>query len=489
MKLARLSLSAAFCAASLAAMAVPTALIVQSKVPLRDKVNPNVDLAQYVAQELDASGRLTPVLYSKSDAAYGAAVAARKVKDAAENPRARDITDTARRLGAEYILIVEGVRNGKSVHGKATLYRNRREVWKDDQTLSVSTSDSLDSTDTARSLARTFVFKMNFGPLKGLPERPKTAPPVIQPGQEPVVEQVRTGTSGIVPDDRLKRNLDALVHADKMDNAILMMRDAVDAAPMDVQRRLELIDLLQTANPTAAAEEARRAAELMPERVELRVLAARCWIKAGHSAEAQKDLNEAVARDPNAAATRLLLGELSLEQLEPVQALPHLDAVIKEQDSAQARFLRALCRCLLGGSDGLQADLAQMDKLSPSPAPEEISRRYATAADVTDRALTQDGARVRSLIAEIVVKPKDKELKDQVEQISRLLLSRTALLGAVSVPADRKAANEKRILAHKLLAQSLSDIESYSTSPDDDTLADARTTLGEALKTLGSLKN
>ena len=488
MKLARIGFLLGLSLASISAFAVPAILIAQTRQPIKDGDDPNVDIAQAISHEYDTSGRLNPIVFSLADPIFRAAVTAGDIKNAPENPKPRQIFDAAKKLGVEYILVVEAIRSGKAVKAKAFLYRDRHEIWKDEENMSVTTKDILDPEGTSRSLARTFAIRMNAAPFKGMQDRPKMQTPTLQPGQSPTVAQGSAPISPETSDSQLTKNVEALVQAKKVESAILMLRDAVDAAPFDLDRRMSLINLLQGDNPEAAATEARHAAALMPDKIELRVLAARAWMKAGHPEEAQKDLNEAIARDPNGPDTRLLLAEVSLEQLAPAKALGHLDESIKQKDSAQARFLRAICRALLGGVEGMQADLAQTDKLDPNKTPDSTRQRYSIAVDITDRMLAQDGAEIRTLIPKIVVKPKDKDLHEQIDQSLRLIQSRTMFLSALPLPPEAKQANDRRLLAQKLMAQSLLDIQIYSSSMDEDTLADARINLTEALKQIADLR-
>jgi tetratricopeptide (TPR) repeat protein len=278
------------------------------------------------------------------------------------------------------------------------------------------------------------------------------------------------------------------VKAGKTSQAILKLRDGVDIAPFDLERRKSLILLLGDSSAENAALEARRAAAVMPEKVELRVLAARFWIKAGRTDEAQKDLNEAIARDPNGAATRLMLGEVSLNQLEPSKALPHLDEAIKQKDEAESRFLRAVCRALLGGTDGMLLDLAQVAKMDPSKTDSIVQKRYSFAVGLIDRTLTIDGTDLKTLIPKLIVKPKDPALHDDLDQMLRLVQSRTAFLTAIEPPAKLRVPHDQRLLAYRLLAQSILDVQTYCTTKDEDTLADARINLGESLKQIAAAK-
>ena len=489
MKTARLGALAALSLGWTVAFSTPTVLIYQAKPTILTKDDVAVDISDYIGKEFDGNGRLFPIIYSSKDLTFRAAVAKGTIKDPSTEPTHKELVEVARGLHAEYIIVVESVRSGKTVSAKLKVFRDRREVFKDEANLSVTLKDMMDLDSTSRSIAHTFVLRMNGGPFKGLPDQPKIKNPTLQPGQAPEVPIAPVKQDHVTTGSEIKKEIDDLAKSNKMEEAILKARDAVDSQPFDLDRRLQLIELLQSGNPEVAAVEARRAAAMLPDKVELRVLAARAWIQAGRSDEAQKDLNEAVARDPNAIPTRLLLAEISLQQLEPTKALGHLDEIIKSQDSPSARFLRALCRSLLGGVDGMQIDLAQVIKLEPSSSSETQGHRYVLTVDVLDSALGRDISDLRTLIPKIVVKPKDETLKEQAEQMLRLLQTRTTFLSLISVPSANKLAQDQRLLAHKLLTQSVLDIQSYANSRDEDLLAEARINVGEAQKQLTAAKN
>ena len=463
--------------------ATPTLLIYQAKAP-KGKDDPNIDITSFLSKEYETNGRLTPIVLSPLDPTIKAALTTGRIKPFADNPRNSEVFALSRELRVDYLLVVESIRVGKSVKAKLKLFRSERQIYHDDTDMSVSLKEIMDPETTARSIAHTFAVKMDSGPFKAFPDQPKIKEPTLQPGQAPTAVSTSVKITPQTTDVELRQSVDALVKANRTPEAVLKLRDAVDASPFDFDRRTALIELLQTSSPLAAAQEARRAALLMPDKVEFRVLSARAWVQAGQPAEAQKDLNEAIARDPNGAATRVLLAELSLNQLDPTKALAHLDAAIKQQDSGQARFLRAICRSLLGGTDGMLIDLAQADKLESTRSGDLISKRYAEAVDILDKAFNQDGVSLRSLIPKIVVKPTDQNLRDDLEQMLRLAQARTTFLSSLPVPTNQKLPQDQRILAHKLLIQSLLDVQGYRNGNDEDTLAEARINLGEALKHL-----
>ena len=79
-----------------------------------------------------------------------------------------------------------------------------------------------------------------------------------------------------------------------------------------------------------AAQEARRAAAVLPDQTELHTLAARAFVRAGKPDEALAELNESVARDPNAIETRMLIGELDLTKRQYADAGSQFDFVISK---------------------------------------------------------------------------------------------------------------------------------------------------------------
>ncbi len=470
------------------ALADTSVLIVQHMVPEKNGADPNVAVSDYIAQELDTDGRINPIVYSMTDPVFRAAAESGRIKDVVDRPNLEAAFNIAHQLGTEFVLVEESYQSGKAIRSRAKLYKDHRQIWKDEQDLSVTSIATSDQDNTCRSIARTMILRMNAGPLKGYARRTKTMTPDLAKGQAPVVPVVPVAEVPVADPEQLKRKVNDLVAAGKTESAILLLRDSVDTLPLDLDRRVMLINVLLAGDPKAAAEEARRATTLMPDKPELRALSAKAWMAAGLPAETQKDLNEAVARDPGGTNTRLMLGELSLSQLEPEKAMDHLDQAIKQQDSSRSRFLRAVCRALLGNVDGMASDLNESTKLQPKLTPVEQTERTTLVADLLDRMFTRDGATVRLLTQQVVVKPHNRDLREQIASISKLLQARSALLGVMSPTAETKASHERRILAHRLLAQSLIDLQTFSDKGDEDALSDSRINLGEALKQMAAIK-
>lgn len=167
MQLSRSVILFAVAFTSAMASASDTMLILQTKVPLKEANDPNVQVSDLIAQELDNEGRVIPIVYSMSDPVFRKAYQDGRIKTHSDPPKLRDAFQVAKQLGATYLLVVGSAHEGKVVKSKAQLYKNQRQIWKDEQNLAVTMQDIVNPDVTARSLARTMVLRMNTGPLKG----------------------------------------------------------------------------------------------------------------------------------------------------------------------------------------------------------------------------------------------------------------------------------------------------------------------------------
>jgi tetratricopeptide (TPR) repeat protein len=506
------------------ANAISGVLIIQEKVPQDRLGDPNVAIANTMAEQLERAGVFAPVVWSYTDPIFRAATTDGLIKNPPEVPSIEQAQDAAKKLKVEYIIFVRAYQFGNSVMGRLQLFKGGKLIWKDpvkgtelidpsqkptpidgvdkngkptkiypkpetiktdDRPMSVMGPDGLDLEDSALSLARTWTEYIKAGPMKGQAVQPKIQTPDPLPGTrtEVPVEAIIPKVKPAVDNKQLLADLDAMVRSGQSTSAILMLRDAVDAEPLDVERRIALVrTLLLVGQPELAAKEARRAAELLPERVELRAMAARAWIQAGREDEAMGDLNEAVARDPNSVETRMLLGEVNLMKLRPQQALENLDAVLKEKPSAEAWFKHALCQALMGKKDEALADLTKAQQLGLGAGSQEVAIRYDMTLDVLDRRITQLGDDLRSLFSEAQVHRTDPDVKKRFEESGAIVLAWSGLISASATPNIHRSSHDRRLLALNLLTQCLSDLGGYLVTNDEGTYADARINLGEALK-------
>lgn len=485
---------ALFCVVVLAFAAVgsaevPRVLLVQMSIPVeKDGTDRNVPLVDPMAQELDQGGKVSSIVWGMSDPVFRAAATDGKLKDIPDHPTLEQAQTAARALSAEFVLTCESKQVGSEFVADVKLIRSGRVVWKDKHSMRLSqSSGGTERFDTARSLARTLALRMQGEALKSLPVAAKTETAEPTKGQAPVVEPVAPPDTSAADLAKLKTEVQRLLSDGRRSAAILMLRDGIDVKPLDPVRRKLLVDTLLESDPIGAAEEARRAANLVPDDGELRVLAARAWLRANRNAEAQADLNEAMARQPDSVPTRLLLAEIALRQGNGEQALEHVDRVLKTDTSAEAYYVRALCRSTLGGTDGVKQDLAAASKASPEVSPNDALRRYRLSAEVLDAEFDRLITSLKNLMPKLAVKPKDRTLADELEQVAALNEAQSALQEGMMVPMELKAADARRVLARKLLGQVLMDLDAF-VGGTKDAISDARINLGDAIKQMATAR-
>jgi len=453
-----------------------------------DALDPYLALPNYISNDLFASKRIEPIVWGPADPAFRQAILDGKIDVGYERPQPRAVPATARALGCEYVIATEvGLSKVKSDDENApaeqtkviaVLFRNGRQIWKDEQNFTVTVAGSQSMDNTLRSLASSVVARMFDRPLRDLKVVSTTEDTGPAPGQTPNV--VATPVPAAVSStEAFIERYRTLASSGKREEALLFARVGVDESPLEPQRREIAIEALAAMGMyDVAASEARRSATLFPERLEFRRLAARYWTQAGRPEEAQRDLNEAVARDPEAPATRVMLGELAISNLEPENAVPHLDAAIGRAPSAYAFLLRATARAMIGGADGAKADVDRALELDKPGT----QAQYPLVFTVLDRRASEDMLAFRDLMQRAVVQRTRPEVRQTWDLLSRRNASRLALLEAFPVAQSRQQSMDLARLSATIFRQTLLDLDAYLEEGLEDQLVDARINLGEAMK-------
>jgi tetratricopeptide (TPR) repeat protein len=447
-----------------------------------------LSVADIASQEIDEDGRLTPIVWSTTDPIFRSAIEDKLIPTPSDNPLMADFQDAMPKLKVGYLLILGSFASEGEIFTTAHLYKGQKEIWKDEirKWSSQSTTD-FENDNAKHSIARTWVQVMSGGPLKDLPQRRKIATPQPGPGTGPQNE----APVPAAPSETKQVLADAakLLVEKQFPEAINLLRDAVDAEPGDIERRLALVSaLMETGEPELAAREARRAAQMNPERGDLWVMAARAWIAAGKDSEAVMDLNEAVARDPEGRETRLLLGEIQISQRRFDLAVEHLCKVIEKGASAYAYRLRAYANGCQGKTSEMLSDLESASKQKTAEIKSESDRRMKTFVRVSI-GLGQDlGGEIRGLIQQVRVAPTNPDNKSSVDTLNQKLKCVSSLLSEEGMPVGYRNSAERLLLALKLLAQSLTDLSGSLEKLDEDALTEATINLGEGLKALDSAK-
>lgn len=454
----------------------PRLVLLQLGEPGKDRME-NV-----LAQALTEAGRVEPVVLSNTDPVYREAANSGRLGDPPADRKGA--LRAAEVLGAEYLMEYRVERYGERRKGIAVLLRRGKSVWTDTQIVANSVAQRTDADGSLLSIARTWAIRLGEGPFRpAAGESPgAVAPPSVDPLPMDVSEPPVTAPAPPAPDEdaAVEATVASLLKEDKLSRALATVRDAVDQRPLSAPRRRLLVKLLiRTGGYVIAAEEARRASDLLTEGgAGLRLDAARAWLLAGRPDEAKNDLNEALARGAGAEA-QALLADLELRRGRPEVALRAAESALKAGPSEDALLSRAIARAMLGGAEGVAADLGVLAGLKTDDA--GTAARYARAVTVVDPSTPRLGDEIRSLIQRAAVRRTDAAVMETADDLGRRIASRIALGAGLPAPTAKALAAARRALALRLLAQSVEELRSYLGSGEEDALRDARISLGEGL--------
>lgn len=463
----------------------PVCLIAQP-LPMGDQ---SPDYISPMATELDKIGQVTSVTYSLSDPIIRSLVNDSKIPAPSSKPIRAEAMETAKALGAPYVIWLEpgqGKLNKKArgAHIVATLFKNGKQVWTDEQVLDIQVTGTNNSLASIQGICATFVESLSKTALKELPRTTRVQGIDAGKGQSPIIPETNDDDGELNDFAAVLEKVKQLVTSGRTVAAEMLLRDAVDAAPQDGKRRRELIDFLRFNGRTDEAIAATVASGRALGDPNLTPLAARILIDAGRAAEAQTICNEALVGNPNSSSLRLILAELRLRAAAPDQALKHLETALKSEPTSEGFALRALCRALLGAEDGTRLDLERVRKESPN-LPET---QYWLWASIFDSATSVEGPDIRSLLQKAVLNRKSDEVADQIDAQERLAKACVSFLGENPANLRYEKSHANRLLAMNLLIQSMSELRAYCAKGDEDSLSEARIDFGEMLKALENAK-
>ncbi len=440
-------------------------------------------LVNALAQEFDQQGKVTPIVWGFTDPIFRQAMLDGKITRVVDLPSDDSVSKAARALGATYVLNVVNLEDTKSFKAQAELFQGGHRIWKDSQSMTISTGDKYDVNNSSASLARTWVLQMSRDAFKGLSAAPLVIAPDAGKGQAPVIPTNTTPPAELPDDTSYKAEIGQLLSVGNTAQAIAIARDAVDAKPFEAERRKILISTLMGAGEyEAAAGEADRASGLIPDSLLLRIMAARAWLSSGNVEKAKVDLNEALSRDPQGKDTVLLAAETYLAGNDPARAIEAVEPFIKSSPTAQLFFLRSIARAMIGGEEGVKLDLSEVDKLDPTPSDLIVEDRFQTASQSLARLTAAAGNQLRDLVQSAAVHKNSKEIAVAIEALKRQASARATFYATVKTPTRFDKSRERWILAQKLLLQCLTELQAYTESENADALIDCRITLGEAIK-------
>ena len=494
--------------------AVPEILVVQLKTK-----NPgefDVLVGQFIAEELDIEGRVSPILWSMTDPVFRAYVDEGSVPNFGDNPDLDSVRDFARKQKFAYVLVVEAVGHDERVYPQARLFRgsSSRPMWSmvkqdnrgqgelavyedgkinEEQTkllrekyaelIATGTVSSWvvlnggvpDWESTGKSLARTWNKLLNDGPFKKLEPRRRVSNPVPDPGlsfNDPEGTQSTEPTNAAVA---IRRAQD-FVDEDSIDQAILVLRDSIDVEPFQSETRLMLADLMMSRGfPKIAAAETERAASFSTESGMLWASAASAWVMAGDADKALTAANEARARGEDNSELLATIGDIWLLKGDPKKALTNFDLAIGSEGTPESFLGRSIARAMNGDTTGAIADL------------EAAQGEEGVGVPLYQRAILILDRETEKIIESLKAIPQSARLKDpEAKKRAELTVARTEaiveFMVRIRVPERHKTSHEGRDLAHKLLAQSAYETLAFAESGNEDSAMEAAISLGEALR-------
>src|SRR5687768_9452170 len=193
----------------------------------------------------------------------------------------------------------------------------------------------MDPESGAMSVASTWAIQLNANAFRDLPSRP------IFENPEPSKPTVGPPTTVSIDRTPLASGKKALEDG-RLVAAVALLHDAVDVEPMSVEARSLYIEALRRAgHPFLAADEAARAAELMPNEGIFLVDAAEAWIQGGKSDRAAEMIQAALRANPKNPAALSLMGDLFAGRLELERAIEYYTQSYEVEQNPETLYKRA----------------------------------------------------------------------------------------------------------------------------------------------------
>lgn len=489
----------------------PRVLIVQTLSDPDSAFENNVWVASDLARELQRDGRVEPIIWSSTDRTLTATLESLRVSFA-PNPDRDTIERTRRLLGAEFVIILEAIKKEGVAQTRVDVFRNggNRPIWtfrpddarqgppkvfvngREDRDATRSLAENLppdsrfesggfvalinglpDWSSTSLSLARTWASALGEGPFRTYTRRPEL--------------DTRWQEGRLIPDWTLL----PVANADWMNQitrhttsgdpsgAITIARAAVDAAPFDIQRRIQLIKALQNAaHYRSAAVEAQKAAAQVGTDPVFWGLAAELLYRAGDPDAAEAALNQALARGFEGPEVLLLRADIAFAKGDFERALP----LYAELSNPAAIYSRTLCNALNGvGTDEIVVSLAPIATL-----PVEINR-YQGAMFALERWWITQSSPLNELITQARISPElsAAAIRTELQRTDAIV----AFLRGTPIPDSHRTSHEARILAYIMLGKALAEARSAAELNDPDLAVDALISFGEARRTMDSMRD
>jgi tetratricopeptide (TPR) repeat protein len=468
----------------LSAQTKPFLLIAQQKVMEFTDLDPNYDLMRPLSRSLEKTAKVVPVIWSTSDSLVSAALRSGEIPSLPDNPGKDDLLRIAGKLKMDYAALCVIRRSGSEVEAQIDLYKKgvSKPIWSSQTRISILKDGVADSESSVMSVAETFATQLVTVPFKELPGVHLEGP--VEVGNPTITPSSRSG-----PDrEPLENGIKALRSGDIM-VAIALLRDAVDAEPMNPQPRLALIEAYQSMGKSMlAAEEASRAFELMPEEPALILYAAEAWVQGGNIENAFQNVSKVLLKDPRNPAALAALADLHVSKLNLDKAIELYEDSLSIKNDPEIRFRLAQAYALKEEFSRSIQQLEEAKVAGLSELPEDITRRYRKNFQVMDSLFQNLATSIRNILKEAKANPKSNNVKLRSIELTNRIAAFSAYLDAIPPPEKHQMSHKLRALAANLLLQSANGAQRYAAEADLDLYDDADLLQIEALREFASAR-
>lgn len=478
----QLTLLAAVLCAFAAVAQQPRLLIHQERSAASPETDPNIAIVKVLEQELDASGKVLPVIYSPQSRLVQLAIAEGKLKEAPAAPSRQQISDIAKALECKYVLIVAAQVVGDAVQVTGELLRPgvRSPIWGPvQQSFSAATPAKLDLDMAAASAARTIALQLVTGPLSGEESQPPLPP--VDPGSG-------TGVSTVPAERENKplRDAQAALERGEPAEAASLLRTAVDRDPLNPEIRATLASVYSSLGlHDLAVAEAVRARALMPEERITRLAYARALMHAGRLRESEIAYREMLEKDKDWVEAMVGLAEVLTARLLPQEA-ERLYRRARELAPRDPDIAWGLSEVLAMEGD-FEGSLQERDAavaLGMSSDPAAAAKRYDRLAALITSLSAQLAAETEDLHAE-VLRNRETESFELSARIASLLGRANNLcsyLDQLPPPPVHRASHSRRVLGTNLISQSILAIKRAVEHKESDAMDEAALNRSEAVR-------
>ncbi|GBC93224.1 Beta-barrel assembly-enhancing protease [bacterium HR15] len=286
----------------------PLVLVAQTRTPLvhteQEQYDPNIDLTHHLMRYLKELRKVEVMVYHPQHPAVQQFAAEKGLEPKMlESPDVALLLQIGRALKAAYVLVVRCTRSKESqlLEYEVQLWHpgRRTPLW---QTAGNQQARAHDSLETAlQSLTRTITLQLDTEIWSHLPSSPTSLPLQREKRASEPTDGGRTTLS-----------LDTLIGEGRWNEALLLLRAAVNQNPLDATLRLRLIELYRRLGlQNVALDECERAMRLMPQSEPLVLMWAELMREQGKVADAIRTLQE-MLQAKGGQTLALLLFDLQL---------------------------------------------------------------------------------------------------------------------------------------------------------------------------------